>query len=327
MDVIKKIPLKNSIKDQYIDCLIVNDDYYFLISTINRAYKYNFGLSDFIAIETEDKYKTITYNKNEDILYAIKENDNNNIFITDLQFKEIALIKLNVLEKYKDNINNIYYCDSQRRIYITTDNYVYSVTEDGYFIKEEYDISKVGTITTTTMVRELDGKTYPITTTSPIPNTCFTCSYILNNFLYIGYVKENSSYLKRISSTGEVVENNYIDSDIKINSIINVTDCINLLILSNDLYNYIYITDFKNNTEGCHWEQCRNKILESVALVTSSISSILNVESEKMKKVISESNNISEVIEASNSINKTIDGVASLEQLLLEQLEYCSKED
>jgi len=327
MDVIKKIPLKNYVKDQYVDCLVVNNDYYFLIPTINKVYKYNFGLSDFIPLETEEKYKGVTYNKSEDILYTIKENDNNNIFITDLQFKEIGLIKLNVNEKYKDKINDIYYCDIKKRIYITTDNYVYSVTEDGYFIKEEYDISKVGTITTTTIVRELDGKTYPVTTTIPIPNTYFTCCYALHNSLYIGYVKEKSSYLIRISLSGEMIENNYIDSNIKINSIINVTDCINLLILSNDLYNYIYITDFKNNTEGCHWEQCRNKILESVALVTSSISSILNVESEKMKKVISESNNISEVIEASNSVNKTIDGVASLEQLLLEKLEYCSKED
>lgn len=329
MDVLKRISLKNAIMNQYVNCVLVNNEYYFLIPSINKVYRCNLGLSDFLSLEIEGKYKSVTYNKNEEVFYVIKENDYNSIFITDLHFKEIGLVKLSVNEKYKDNINDIYYDDLKKRIYITTDNYIYSITEDGYFIKEEYEISNVGTITTTTMVRELDGRTYPITKTVPIPNTYFTCCYALHNSLYIGYVKENASYLVRISFSGELLENNYIDSDIKINSIINVTDCINLLILSNNLYNYIYVMNIKNNIQEyseCDWEQCHNKLLESVASVASSISRILNAESEKMKKVINESNDLEQVMEASNSVNKTIDNIASLEQIMLEKLECASKE-
>ena len=46
MDGLKRIPLKNSIRNQYVDCVLVNGDYYFLIPSINKVYKYKLQLKN-----------------------------------------------------------------------------------------------------------------------------------------------------------------------------------------------------------------------------------------------------------------------------------------
>ncbi|MDD2377414.1 MAG: hypothetical protein PHD10_01955 [Bacilli bacterium] len=337
MNVLKKIPLKNSINNQYVNCVYANNNYYFLVPSLDLVFKYDMFLDNFENYVTEKKYISITYNKIDNLFYLIRENDINNIYVADLEFKEVGLIKLNISEKYRQNINDIYYNEKKKRIYITTNDYVYSVTEDGYFIKEEYDITKVGTKTTTTMVKELDGSCYPITTVVPIPNTYFTCCFSFGNSLWISYVREDSSYLIRLSSKGSLIESNYIDSDIKINSIISINDCINLLILSDDVYNYIYITDvnYYNKEQQCEHiidgikieqcEDCCSNILSSIASIALELSNILMTEGKKLNKIVKETTNSNEILEVSNSVNKTIDKITELEQLLIDKIESVSE--
>ncbi|MDD2435188.1 MAG: hypothetical protein PHO63_02930 [Bacilli bacterium] len=325
MNVLKKIPLKNSINNQYVNCVYAKNNYYFLVPSLDRVYKYNLFLNNSEDYKTEKKYIGITYNQTDDVFFLLRENDYENIYITDLDFKEIGLIKLTIDQKYRQKINDICYSAIKKRIYITTDDCIYSITDDGYFIKEEYDITKIGTKTTTTIIEQLDGSRYPITSTIPIPNTYFTCSFASQNNLWISYVREDSSYLIRISQKGSLIESNYIDNDIKINSIVNIDDYLNLLILSDNIYNYIYITNVYCNSSKKEIinEEGSDVVLSSVATIASELSNILMQEGSNLSKTIKETNDSKELLNTSEPVHKTINMISELEQVLINELE-CS---
>lgn len=65
---------------------------------------------------------------------------------------------------------------------------------------------------------------------------------------------------------------------------------------------------------------CSNNILESIALVETSIAHILNAEGEKLQKILSISCNVKEILDTNREINKTIINMTHLEQALYQKL-------
>ena len=81
--------------------------------------------------------------------------------------------------------------------------------------------------------------------------------------------------------------------------------------------------DFCNNCKCC--SECENNsicdIIESIALVETAISHILNAEGEKIQKAVQISDNICELLEVNNSVRNTIRDITELECMLSRKLE------
>ncbi|MEG0026411.1 MAG: hypothetical protein RR847_04475 [Bacilli bacterium] len=87
---------------------------------------------------------------------------------------------------------------------------------------------------------------------------------------------------------------------------------------------YIEMID---NHEKCSSDSYYS-IIESIALVETAISHILNAEGEKIQKVISMANDTCELLEVNNSVNQIIKNVTYLEHILYDKLELAkNKED
>lgn len=71
---------------------------------------------------------------------------------------------------------------------------------------------------------------------------------------------------------------------------------------------------------------CNTNIIESIALIETALSHILNAEGEKIQKAVSFSDNICDLLKINDSVNKTIKNISYLEQLLLHKLEL-AKDD
>lgn len=73
------------------------------------------------------------------------------------------------------------------------------------------------------------------------------------------------------------------------------------------------------------FDQCVDEVLESIALVECSLSSILNTQGEQLQKIIAESDSIEEILCANEKVNETITKVTHLEMILHNKLESLSK--
>lgn len=72
-------------------------------------------------------------------------------------------------------------------------------------------------------------------------------------------------------------------------------------------------------------DQCVDEVLESIALVESSLSSILNSQGEQLQKIIEESDCLEEILCANERVNETITKVTHLEMILHNKLESLIK--
>lgn len=157
-----------------------------------------------------------------------------------------------------------------------------------------------------------------------------TCVGIFCDRKYIGIVKDDSAYLLELSSNGNVINKYYIDDHMVINSIINNNNYMSLLITKCNKYNYIYYLDESccSKKKKCQKNKCKKNnckkercdVIESVALMETSLSHILNSEGEKLQKILKETDSICEILKTNDSINKTIMNITMLEQLLYEKL-------
>lgn len=117
--------------------------------------------------------------------------------------------------------------------------------------------------------------------------------------------------------------------------------CTEFLVAQKGCYPYIYRRIKNKDMLGflpcpCNYEICRccvdpccrdacADILESIALEESSISHILNAESDKIKKIISTSDNIDEILCVNREVNRTIVNVTHLEQVLYSKIAALSE--
>ena len=290
------------------------------------------------------------------MFYTVKRDDNENIYIIDNEYNEIDKIKLSIPNNYKNEIKSITYDKYKSKIIVALKNKIYSVTTDGDFIKDELSNSALEKISTkynkNNIIRGLNGCCQ--NTTSSIYESCITSAGIFCNELFITYMKDNSLYLSLLSNNGNIANTYYIDDDIKVNAIFEVNKNMQLLITKQEKYNYIYITDYCCKNEKCVNNyclicndcdnncclECNNKcnnecyiecenickdydvdIIESIALIETALSHILNAEGEKIQKAVCVSDSVCELIRVNDSVSKTITNITLLEQILLNKLE------
>ncbi len=332
INIIKKIPFLNCSKEIYTGLIFNNKNYFSLNSKYNTIKVYNQSVKNIFNIKTYDIYKAGTKTKEKNKLYLIKNNDNSNLYITNMNFQELEKIELKIPSNYSDDINSISFDYINNRILLSTKTMVYSVTLDGYFVKEELSKETIRKISNenskTNIYKNLNGhysanfKTFYQTNITSIGMFC--------GKKVISYIKGNSVYISLISNNGNIIETHYIEDNIIINSIINICGNMVFLVTKDDNYNYLYITAKKSKhikIKNKYRNNGYNQIIKSLALIELSIANILNIESEKIEKLIKQSKNKDELIEINNSVSKIIYNIAELEQVLYEKTKFIFMKD
>lgn len=347
--IIKKIPLLNLKNQFYIGASYSNEKFYFLQSNNHNIDSFDKSYNKVSNITTQTSYTTVCNANDKNLIYLTKHNDNNYLYVANCEYIEIDKIKLKVPKKYIDEIKSIAYDKNKNCLFILTKKNLYSITTDGYFIKDELleeSIKELAYIRNeTSVIRNLNGGCTSKSLQIIEPN--FTSVAIICNNKYIAYIKNNCSYISEISNSGHIVKTYYIEENIEINSILNVDNKVKLLVTKKENYSYIYITDLifldawyyendideleticlldENKQHKC-CGKCKNKdkkadIIKSIALIESAISHILENEGKKIDISISNINNTEDFLKVNDSINRVINNIIILEQIL-----YCKLE-
>ncbi|MFI3261037.1 MAG: hypothetical protein R3Y13_04940 [bacterium] len=332
--IIKQIPLMNCNCNLYTGTIFSGNSYKLLMPINKEMELLTKNYTSVCKKKLCYEYKNISYSKNTNEYLLTKLKDTENIYIVDEKFNELEKIKLKIVEKYKKEINSISYAKEDCKIYICLKDCVYSVTMQGDFIKEELSRETKNELN----MRILNS--YTRCNNQNVGNINITCANYIQGDLYIGYKKNCSGYISKISKCGNIQETYYIDDEIEINEIFKSRDNIELLITKQCKYNYLYVSNkCINNGEclhkccspekkccnKCKEEKCDpkcevKKIIESIALIEASLAQLLCVESEKVKKIIKISDKPSEIINVNDSVSRTITNITMLEQMLTEKL-------
>ncbi|MDD2202923.1 MAG: hypothetical protein PHT75_00300 [Bacilli bacterium] len=318
----------------YKGSIFLNHIYYLV-----QPYSCSISIYNTITLEkktfqTNKPYNSIINNGHDESFYVSSVDDSKNIYVLDQSFIEINIIKLMVPDKYLYPIKNLSYNKEHKTILITTTNSVYSITEEGYFIKEEIQIYAISNEYKKDYVQNnlttKNGRHTCVSTITNIKEVEITASLCFSNYKYIAYSKNGSSFIALASRRGNIIKNIYIDDDITINSLMNIDGLLQLLVTKNDLYNYIYLTDIKCYRNNCHSKSQEKRkteidIIESIASIESSLAEIFNTETQKIKIALENSDKQSDILKINASINKTISKITVLEQILLDKLEIALK--
>ncbi|MEG1900646.1 MAG: hypothetical protein RR161_03755 [Bacilli bacterium] len=348
--IIKKIPLLNSPDASFTGGQFNLNKYIMVEPCARQIIEYDACLKKERNVLTKFPYSCIT--KNNCLYYMACSNDKNNLFITTNNYEEIDSICLKIPREYYDTIKSISLNNCLKKILIATEKKIYSIDFDGNFITSEISYNTTNTlIGIANPIRTINSCGCPCPTPVPPKKDYFTAvGYFCQN-KYVAYIKDNSAYLAEISNNGNIISNEFIGDNITINSIMSVNGCLQLLVTKNKNYNYIYITDINcvcNCNEKVYLEtkpkkgqfdyleiinKCKESsncdfgydIMESIALVETAISHILNAEGEKIQKIISLTDDPDVILKVNESVNTVIKNVTFLEQVLYGKLELVKK--
>lgn len=343
MKILRKIPLHSCEEKFYTGALFSGCSYKFLAPKKELIDIYTTKLNKVCSKNICDAYESISLSKKNEEYYVIKENDYENIYVINNKFEELCTVKLNVPVKYKKKIYSISLDCENCKIYITLDNIVYSVTLQGDFIKEEISKCSLDKMRCST-VRQINYRC--CSGYNPV-NLKITCASFICGNLVVAYIKNESLYISKLSESGNIIDTIYIDDDIFVNEIFSVKGKIELLVTKQNKYNYIYITDLSCCSKLCknmceivnkceHKSPCaceKNKcckdeicdIIESIALIETAISHILNAEGEKIQKAVKIACKCEDLIEVNESVARTITNVTMLESVLTDKLSLAIK--
>lgn len=323
MEIIKKIFLNHC---NTYSSLIYNCFYTFINPNLANVSIYNDNLSFIMNKNTCDNYYSIT--KYNNYYIASKKEIKDKLYVLSDCFVEKEEIRLNVPKEYLGNIESIFYDNINKRILLANKYNVYSVTEDGYFIKKEIESIKNDLKYKNEYIKDRRGCL--VLQQKRLENNLeYTTVGIFCNKKYIAINDNNIAYLLEVSNSGAVINKYYIGENIVIKSIVNKNNNLELLVNSDNKYSYIYVTSNKCLSNyplcckmECHKEcnkECKCDIVESIALMEVSLAHILNSEGEKLQYVLKH-NNMCDILKTNDSINRTINSTTMLEQVLYDKL-------
>lgn len=135
MNKIETKPLFNCYP--YSSGLYNNCGYLMIDSNQKKINLYKNNMDFLFEQNTRDAYYSICLYG--DSYIVSKQNVKEKLYKINMFFKEYEEIKLNVPKEYLDTIVCVCYDAANMKILIATNYRVYSVSLDGYFIKDEYD--------------------------------------------------------------------------------------------------------------------------------------------------------------------------------------------
>lgn len=328
LKIISTVNLSDNISNQFMDGCYDNQYYYFLSSDNNFIIKIIPKLYC-SKLNLNRSYKNITYDNNDNLFIALSNNENL-IFFLDNNFTEIGHLNLNLKNYNSTDIINIGFNPTSNNIIINT---IYDIL----FLEKA-----TGNIVNRTCNNNNYLKYYSSITLGP---------YMIS----LSKLECQNDYFIELSLDNYVIGKYFIPPEILPISIVNVLYCSNckkiiIYMLGYDLNevpilinSYIYLPllechlkytldskcnkCYNNNHHHLSSHTCQKcickkacNILDSIALMESSLSHILNAEGEKIQTGIKMSKNTKDLLELNESVNRTIINSINLETILYDKL-------
>lgn len=234
MNIYNKKPLYNPLNKVADGSIIINKNVFLFYKNnvfFDMYNKYFEKLTDFKNI---NKYYNGTTNNK--VLYLLKNNQNNKIFIADIFFKEFDYININL--KKNEKITDITYNLNNNSIILATNFNIFSITKKGKFIKNIINNNTKNILGLNNILykKNIDGNIEKFNTASH--NITAILHY--DNILYIAFNINDSSYICLVDKEGKIINKIFIEKNIIIKSIFHSGFDIKILITKLNLYNYIY---------------------------------------------------------------------------------------
>ena len=324
MIITKKIPLETPSGTNYTAGIYNYNTYKFTLPAKNSIDIYTVKLDKKQRVKSLESINTLAYNHEDKVYYASVSNDFSNIYVLNKDFCKVKVIKLNIPNIYRKKIYSIAY--HKGLIYINIKNTVYSIYKDGNFNKEELSSQAINFL-----------KEVRLKACCKI-ETCIniTCVAYLCNKLYIGYLKNNVSYIANIDKQKNISESFLIEEDITVKAILSVDSKLQLLINNSAGKSFIYKTNkiFKTNLcNNCCYitddDECRidiecdcclDHIIKSIACIENALAEIIHSESKKINKAVKISEDVCQLIKVNDSVARTIMNITLLEDTLTQKL-------
>lgn len=298
LEIHKKIPIYHHQNTLYTSIAKVDKNYYFCDPCTCRIVKYSCDFKEIACYQVKRRYRSICYNHNMDCFFAITLDNCNKVYQLNHCFEEEDCIYIDVecrvLFSGISYLNNI--------LYLSCEGYIVALSIDckskpEIWIQEKDSFTSVCKhpcylLTSTCSYCNGTFKLYD-NCKCPLLTTCLPCKYCIKDITY------DSCHIYILVST---------------------CDCYNFVLLCNI------------NEHHCHPnpKQSCVDIMESIALIETSLSHILNAEGEKIQKILAISNDPDKILEVNRAVNKTITNVTHLEHVLYAKLEsancLCTKE-
>lgn len=284
---------------------IKDNNFEFLDSNSNNLYIHNKKGELINEVNLSKNYIIFTYNQKDNI-YLMSTCGHINHFeklSTDYKKLDNFVIKPNCLKLMK--INDIFFDRINSKYLIADDKNIYSVDEKGKFLRDEVLTDEINS------------------------NSCCNdqfCECCINlRFTavgtdginkYVAYEKNCSTYVSKFSKNGSLISTMFLDDDIDVFSI-----CIDggiYLGVNKNKKNYVY--ELVEGNDDCCIDPKISEILDkiigqlnSISISENSISSLIDAEVAKIKKILEISTNPNEILAVNNSVKDTIKEATNLE--------------
>lgn len=202
--------------NDYSNMTVKKDNYYIIDTKTNNLLIYDKKGNIKDTTSLSEKYKLLTYNELEDVFYMHDGSASRKHFVLNSDFEEIRTFTEKGIPFKNRNIKDIFFDKYNLKYLILNDKRAYSVDTDGNYIQSEINVSDFynivhnsnnGCCCSNKGVEEA------------ISNFKFTAIGSDGTYKYVAYVENNSTYIAKVSPSGNLIEKMYIADNIEINSI------------------------------------------------------------------------------------------------------------
>lgn len=318
---IEKTPIPQGCGCSYDAMAYDGCNYYFLIPCECEIIRTDKQYGNIACCEVSRVYNCICFDCDENCFWAASQNANRKIFKLDCNMQEIDYITVGGCKEADGIITGLSYNCCDKAIYVAYAGCVLSVSKKCEDVTINYR-----------------------TNTLWITGICCVCPY------YIVYaIKGCKQYVILFNAQNqplctELVPCNYLIKGVVFNPCVENACCCKRIafdVLANKRGCYPYVIKVENVPctldlrprpcnyticdKCCSHSHCTSKdacadIIESIALVETALSHVINAEGEKLQKVLATTDDIDKIMCVNREINKTIINATHLEHTLYAKL-------
>lgn len=282
--------------------------------------KFNKDFTPADCVKTCRPYSSICFDSGENCFWASVNNINNQIFKLDHCLNEIDYIRINRCEKTSSKIMGLSYNCENNTLFIAFSHFIAEVSKDGCVVRTlqtslEGHNTAILSIAPYYITVRLCGHTQIISFFTSddclIRSYCFPIVYAIEDILLDPCRKKDNKTLSFIIlATKHRLYPRLIQCE---------TDACGMELCCCNYEICCSPCDEKDKKDKCLCD-----LIESIALVETALSHILNAEGEKIQRAVELSCNVSDLLEINRAVNKTIMNVTQLEHVLYSKLDAIS---
>ncbi|MDP4118117.1 MAG: hypothetical protein Q8873_02875 [Bacillota bacterium] len=271
------------------------------------------------CIKTGKPYSNICYDNTENCFWASSVNIRDRIYKLDCKLNEIDYLVICQIDSLCSAIKGLSYNCLSNTLFVAFDENILEISKDGCHV-EVIKKSCVGAFTSVLSIPpyyvtvKQCGKTQEISLYSCdgcfIKSFCFPIAYIAEDILLYPCIDKDKSVIKLI-----ILATKHFCYPKILLLTVNICDA------------ELCCCNYDFCCQSCNEDTCKyiNDLIESIALVETALSHILNAEGEKLQKAVEVSEDVCELMDINKVINKTITNITHLEQILYAKLDVVNE--